>query len=68
MTGNKEAHLKIEVVCYACTTKEHKTNPWIQEHEVVEMKLLTDVEGSGEALYECPKCFIKVTLRAYLDN
>ena len=59
MTGNKEAHLRIELYCEMC---EEKTR------NETEMKLLTDVEGTDRALYQCPHCRIKVTLRAYLDN
>lgn len=65
MTGNKEAHLKIEVECVVCTRNTHiKT----LQNEVVEMKLLTDVEGSGEAQYRCPECHARVILRVHLSN
>ena len=69
MTGNKEAHLKIELMCYTCIDCEDKNceSPTCVK-EPTEMQLQTDVEGSGEARYKCPRCSAIVTLRAHLDN
>lgn len=58
MTGNKEAHLKFEVRCEPCAGKGKGS----------EMKLVTDVEGTDSAHYQCPNCKHEITIHAYLDN
>jgi len=69
MTGDKHAHIKLEVICGSCEGRNALHSAVRQDQ--TEMELTTDPEGTPkEARYVCvnPWCTNEVTIRIRLDN